>query len=276
MSRPLQYEAFSIAQNTVGKNMTRTLQFHIEELIPYINWVYFYHAWGVNSEHGREIRAEADMLLARWAEEKRQTKFRVRLFKAHSSEEDILLYGDKGDTHVLPLLRQQTPPYLCLADFLPPVSMPAETMGVFASMVPFRVDDLLEQTLADRLAEASAERGHEIVRKEIWGYAPDENLTPGEMFAERYRGKRPAVGYPSLPDQSLNFVLADLLDFASLGISLTENGAMIPHASTTGLMIAHPQCRHFKVGTIGEDQLGDYASRRGTSPDALRKFMDIA
>ena len=149
-------------------------------------------------------------------------------------------------------------------------------MGIFASTVPFRVDGLLEQTLADRLAEASAERGHEIVRKDIWGYAPDENLTPREMFAEHYRGKRPAVGYPSLPDQSINFVLSSLLDFPSLGISLTENGAMIPHASTTGLMISHPQCQHFKVGTIGEDQLADYALRRGMTPDTIRKFIDIA
>ena len=94
------------------------------------------------------------------------------------------------------------------------------------------------------------------------------------MFAEHYQGKRPAVGYPSLPDQSLNFVLADLLDFSSLGISITENGAMIPHASTTGLMVSHPQCRHFRVGSIGEDQLADYAERRGIAPDVLRKFID--
>jgi cobalamin-dependent methionine synthase I len=198
------------------------------------------------------------------------------LFEAHSVDDDIVLYGDKGegDKFILPLLRQQKPPYLCLADFLPPVSMRAETMGIFASTVPFRVNDLLEQTLADRLAEASAERGHEIIRKDIWGYAPDENLTPEEMFAEHYQGRRPAVGYPSLPDQSLNFVLADLLDFSSLGISITENGAMIPHASTTGLMVSHPQCRHFRVGSIGEDQLADYAERRGIAPDVLRKFID--
>ena len=258
--------------------MTRTLQFTIGELIPYINWVYFYHAWGVNAQQGKELRQEADEMLARWVEEHRHTCFRIGLFKAHSMDDDIVLYGDKGEECrcVLPLLRQQKPPYLCLADFLPPVSMRAETMGIFASTVPFRVNGLLEQTLADRLAEASAERGHEIVRKDIWGYAPDENLTPREMFAEHYRGKRPAVGYPSLPDQSINFVLSSLLDFPSLGISLTENGAMIPHASTTGLMISHPQCRHFKVGTIGEDQLADYALRRGMTPDTIRKFIDIA
>ena len=256
--------------------MTRTLQFTIEELIPYINWVYFYHAWGVNAQQGEELRREADMILASWTEEHRHTCFRVRLFEAHSVDDDIVLYGDKGeeDKFILPLLRQQKPPYLCLADFLPPVSMRAETMGIFASTVPFQVNDLLDQTLADRLAEASAERGHEIVRKDIWGYAPDENITPKEMFAEHYQGRRPAVGYPSLPDQSLNFVLADLLDFSSLGISITENGAMIPHASTTGLMVSHPQCRHFRVGSIGEDQLADYAERRGIAPDVLRKFID--
>ena len=255
-----------------------TIHYRIHQVAENINWVYFYHAWGVNAQQGEELRREADMILARWAEEHRHTCFRVRLFRAHSVDEDIILYNDSGeeDKFILPLLRQQKPPYLCLADFLPPVSMRAETMGIFASTVPFQVDGLLEQTLADRLAEASAERGHEIVRKDIWGYAPDENLTPREMFAEHYRGKRPAVGYPSLPDQSINFVLSSLLDFPSLGISLTENGAMIPHASTTGLMISHPQCQHFKVGTIGEDQLADYALRRGMTPDTIRKFIDIA
>lgn len=256
--------------------MTRTLQFTIEELIPYINWIYFYHAWGIKEEHADESRNEAKELLEKWSKEDRKSIFRIRLLPANSRDEDILLYEDNGKQTTLPLLRQQCPPYLCLADFLPPVSMKAETMGIFASTVPFQVDGMLEQTLADRLAEASAERGHEIVRKDIWGYAPDENLTPREMFAEHYRGKRPAVGYPSLPDQSINFVLSSLLDFPSLGISLTENGAMIPHASTTGLMISHPQCQHFKVGTIGEDQLTDYALRRGMTPDTIRKFIDIA
>ena len=253
------------------------LRFSIEHLVAYINWIYFYHAWGVKECNAYEIKKEAEALLKKWSAEKREVLFKVYIAFANSKGEDILLHNANGTgDHVIPLLRQQHTPFLCLADFLPPVTMEAERMGVFASTVPFQVEGLLEQTLADRLAEAAAELGHEIVRKQIWAYAPNENLSIEELFAEHYQGKRPAVGYPSLPDQSINFVLSSLLDFPSLGISLTENGAMIPHASTTGLMISHPQCRHFKVGTIGEDQLADYASRRGMTPDMIRKFIDIA
>ena len=253
------------------------LRFSIEHLVAYINWIYFYHAWGVKECNAYEIKKEAEALLKKWSAEKREVLFKVYIAFANSKGEDILLHNANGTgDHVIPLLRQQHTPFLCLADFLPPVTMEAERMGVFASTVPFQVEGLLEQTLADRLAEAAAELGHEIVRKQIWAYAPNENLSIEELFAEHYQGKRPAVGYPSLPDQSINFVLSSLLDFPSLGISLTENGAMIPHASTTGLMISHPQCQHFKVGTIGEDQLADYASRRGMTPDTIRKFIDIA
>jgi cobalamin-dependent methionine synthase I len=253
------------------------LRFGIEQLTNYINWIYFYHTWGIKESNASEIRLEADSILKKWCTEKKEVLFGVYIALANSSGEDIILHQEQEDGLLtIPLLRQQHPPFLCLSDFLPPTCMHAEKIGVFASTVPFQVEGLLEQTLADRLAEAAAELGHEIVRKQIWAYAPDEKLSIQELFAEHYQGKRPAVGYPSLPDQSINFILSSLLDFPSLGISLTENGAMIPHASTTGLMISHPQCRHFKVGTIGEDQLADYASRRGMTPDTIRKFIDIA
>jgi cobalamin-dependent methionine synthase I len=253
------------------------LRFGIEQLTNYINWIYFYHTWGIKESNASEIRLEADSILKKWCTEKKEVLFAVYIALANSSGEDIILHKEQEDGLLtIPLLRQQHPPFLCLSDFLPPTCMHAEKIGVFASTVPFQVEGLLEQTLADRLAEAAAELGHEIVRKQIWAYAPDEKLSIQELFAEHYQGKRPAVGYPSLPDQSINFILSSLLDFPSLGISLTENGAMIPHASTTGLMISHPQCRHFKVGTIGEDQLADYASRRGMTPDTIRKFIDIA
>jgi cobalamin-dependent methionine synthase I len=253
------------------------LSFGIEQLTNYINWIYFYHTWGIKESNASEIRLEADSILKKWCTEKKEVLFGVYIALANSSGEDIILHKEQEDGLLtIPLLRQQHPPFLCLSDFLPPTCMHAEKIGVFASTVPFQVEGLLEQTLADRLAEAAAELGHEIVRKQIWAYAPDEKLSIQELFAEHYQGKRPAVGYPSLPDQSINFVLSSLLDFPSLGISLTENGAMIPHASTTGLMISHPQCRHFKVGTIGEDQLADYALRRGMTPDTIRKFIYIA
>jgi cobalamin-dependent methionine synthase I len=158
----------------------------------------------------------------------------------------------------------------------------ANTVGVFASTIdadaeasaaddPYR--HLLVQTLSDRLAEAATERLHEYVRKEMWGYAPDEHLSIPQMLLEKFQGIRPAVGYPSLPDQSVNFIIDKLLDLGSIGISLTENGAMKPHASVCGLMFAHPAAEYFAVGRIADDQLHDYARRRGISADDVRKFL---
>lgn len=278
-----------IMQKRTTRRDTTDISFGIAELVPYINWIYFYHAWGIREEQGRDLKQEAAVLLDQWAAEGRRTVFRVRLLKANSHEDDILLYEDDAATarqdltatapgsqpHVLPLLRQQRKPFLCLADFLPPAGRESGTIGIFASSAPFHVEVLLEQTVADRLAEATAELGHELVRKHIWGYAPDEDLRPKELFAERYTGKRPAIGYPSLPDQSLNFLLKDILDFRSMGITLTENGAMVPHASTSGLMLSHPLCTHFSIGDIGEDQLRDYARRRDMDAEALRKFLNV-
>jgi cobalamin-dependent methionine synthase I len=132
---------------------------------------------------------------------------------------------------------------------------------------------MMMQLLADRLAEATAERMHEEVRKHYWGYAKDENLSIPEMQIEKFQGIRPAVGYPSLPDTSLNFVLDELLDMKQIGIRLTESGAMKPHASVSGLMMAHPKARYFSIGKIGEDQLCDYARRRGLPVEVCRKFL---
>ena len=132
---------------------------------------------------------------------------------------------------------------------------------------------MMAQLLADRLAEAAAERMHEQVRKEYWGYAKDENLSIPDMLVEKFQGIRPAVGYPSLPDTSLNFVLDDLIDMKQIGIRLTESGAMKPHASVSGLMLAHPEARYFSIGKIGEDQLRDYAHRRGIPLELCRKFL---
>ena len=113
---------------------------------------------------------------------------------------------------------------------------------------------------------------HEYVRKEAWGYAKEENLGIADLLVEKYQGIRPAVGYPSLPDQSVNFLLDELLDMKQIGISLTENGAMYPHASVCGLMFSHPASEYFSVGKIGEDQLEDYTRRRGKSIEEMRKI----
>ena len=134
-------------------------------------------------------------------------------------------------------------------------------------------EKMMAQLLADRLAEAAAERMHEEVRKHYWGYAKDENLSMEQLHQEQFQGIRPAVGYPSLPDASLNFVLDELLDFRQIGITLTESGAMRPHASVSGLMLAHPEAHYFSIGRIGEDQLADYARRRQMPIDKMRKFL---
>jgi cobalamin-dependent methionine synthase I len=123
------------------------------------------------------------------------------------------------------------------------------------------------------LAEAAAERLHEEVRKSLWGYAPDEHLDIEQMLREEFQGIRPAVGYPSMPDTSLNFLLSDLIGMKSIGIRLTESGMMQPHASVSGLMLAHPQARYFDVGKVGEDQLEDYARRRGLPLQVMRQFI---
>ena len=204
--------------------------------------------------------------------------------------------GARGGHSVLriPCLRQQqgTPPYLCLSDFLSPLSNHKATslklnaqsskLALFSTSVSpslesdFDADPymkMMTQLLADRLAEAAAERMHEQVRKEFWGYAKDENLSIPDMLVEKFQGIRPAVGYPSLPDTSLNFIIDDLIDMSQIGIRLTESGAMKPHASVSGLMLAHPQARYFSIGKIGEDQLRDYASRRGLPLELIRRFL---
>jgi cobalamin-dependent methionine synthase I len=111
------------------------------------------------------------------------------------------------------------------------------------------------------------------VRKELWGYAQDEHLLMDDMLQERFQGIRPAVGYPSLPDASINFILNDLLHMQDIGITLTESGAMRPHASVSGLMISHPKSHYFSIGKIGEDQLADYARRRQMPVETIRKFL---
>jgi cobalamin-dependent methionine synthase I len=229
------------------------------------------------AEQAMKLFDEAQQLLRKWDEAGYYTTFSVRLFEANSNGEDIVLL-ESGQR--IPFLRQQNAeegkPCLCLADFVRPLSscIP-DKIGIFASTVPntIPIKGLEESLVADRLAEATAELGHLQTRREWWGYAPDEHLTLDELFAEKYQGKRPAVGYPSLPDQSICFLLSDLLDFPSLGIKLTENGAMIPHASTCGFVFSHPTACHFSVGKIGEDQLQDYARRRGVEAHSLRKFL---
>lgn len=239
------------------------------------------------AEEALKLYKDAREMLQRFLEEKIITiNAVVGIFPAHSEDDDIVVEFDLKQIRI-PVLRQQTPSSdgFCysLADFLKPAD---DYLGVFANTVlgveefaaVFENDDdmyhsILVKTLSDRLAEATAEWLHYKVRKEIWGYAPNEILNIGEMFKTHYQGIRPAVGYPSLPDQSVIFKLDQLINFKELGIQLTENGAMFPNASVSGLMFAHPKSRYFNVGKIDNNQFLDYAGRRGKDPEILRKWL---
>ena len=273
------------------------ITYDISELIPYINWPYFFFAWQVKEPSEKDrLRQEAEAFLQQ-LEGKYHAYGLFELFDAHSDGDDIVVCkGDRSQesgVSRIPCLRQQqgNPPYLCLSDFISPhiistdsclLTPDSSKLGVFATSVSLGLETdfdsdpyqkMMAQLLADRLAEAAAERMHEQVRKEYWGYAKDEKLSIPEMLVEKFQGIRPAVGYPSLPDTSLNFVLDDLIDMKQIGIRLTESGAMKPHASVSGLMLAHPEARYFSIGKIGEDQLRDYARRRGLPLELCRKFL---
>ena len=132
---------------------------------------------------------------------------------------------------------------------------------------------MLLQTLTDRLAEATAEYLHEKVRKEYWGYAKDESLSIPDLYKVKYQGIRPAIGYPSLPQLKLIFPVSKLLNFDTLNMRLTENGAMYPTASVSGIYIAHPSSQYFMIGSIDEEQMRDYASRRNLTEEQARKLL---
>lgn len=265
--------------------MIRQLDYTIGEVVPYINWVYFDHAWSVSVRSGEvwtHLHEDAVAMLRSMADTF-HTHALFGLFDANSDGDDLVL----GDCRI-PMLRQQHPSAagqanLCLADFVrPKASGLSDSVGAFAATVDLAMENshphddylrMLAQTLADRLAEATAEKLHEDVRRTYWGYAPDEHLSMEELHREAFQGIRPAVGYPSMPDTSINFLLSDLLGMKRIGIRLTESGAMKPHASVSGLMIAHPQARYFSLGKIGEDQLRDYARRRGLPVELVRRFL---
>ena len=256
------------------------ITYDISTLTPYINWPYFFFAWQVKEQAEKNRLHEEALRLLGELEGRYHAYGLFELFEANADDDDIIVNGKR-----FPLLRQQQgkPPYLCLSDFVSPLSRgESDKIGLFATTVDigletdFDGDDyqkMLVQLLADRLAEAAAERMHEQVRKKFWGYAKDEQLSIPDMLVEKFQGIRPAVGYPSLPDASLNFILDDLLDMKQIGIRLTESGAMKPHASVSGMMLAHPKAHYFSIGKIGEDQLGDYARRRGLPIEVCRKFL---
>ena len=284
---------------------SRILHYTIGEVAPYINWIYFFHAWGIEprfatvtelhqcpacragwiGSFAKEEQAKAREAATLYTEALQQLRAwgdapvckALFLIDDANSEGDDIVIG--GHTRI-PLLRQQQAGKegytLCLSDFIrPATSGTKDRIGVFATTVHLSHGDnsLLASTLADRLAEATAEKMHEEVRKRYWGYAPDEQLSMRELHEERFQGIRPAVGYPSLPDQSINHLIDKLLGLADIGVRVSENGAMMPHCSVSGFLFAHPKARYFSVGNISDEQLTDYAHRRGLTPATIKKFL---
>ena len=207
------------------------------------------------------------------------------------SDDDSIFVGDNGSV-AFPFLRQQKKSrkneYYSLSDFIAPRSSAiTDYVGAFAVTAGVGAEELMEKydregdeyrgllmkSLLDRLAEAATEWLHAKIRREEWGYVADEDLSIKEMLAVKFQGIRPAVGYPSIPDQTLNFILHNLLDSKEVGITLTENGVMYPNASVSGLLFAHPETKYFGIGEIAEDQVIDYAKRKNEDVEITKKFL---
>jgi 5-methyltetrahydrofolate--homocysteine methyltransferase len=271
----------------------------LSEIVDYIDWTPFFRAWelagnypailddAVVGESARSLFADAQAMLARIVDERwLQPRAVVGFWPAARDVEtgdDVLLYTDETRREVLarmPFLRQQVAKRdgranMCLADFVAPEG---DWLGGFAVTAGLGIEphlarfkaahddfsDILLKALADRFAEGLAEMMHAKVRRELWGYAHEENLGNEDLIRERYQGIRPAPGYPACPDHSLKPILFDLLDAGrTAGVTLTENLAMLPASSVSGFYFAHPDSQYFGVARIGADQVEDYARRRG-------------
>ena len=250
------------------------------------------------AEEALELYRKAKSLLAEIAG-KVVARGIVRFLPAWSESDDIVVMtspkgADGGNIRRLPTLRAQTPDmhgeYPALSDFVAPAGIVSAEegvtdfigfFGVTASMPAHECkggdcacgDPIIQQTLTDRLAEAAAESLHWLVRTQIWGYDEYEGFDADRVKREDYRGIRPAVGYPALPDQLLNLEIARLVDLGEIGIEMTENGAMSPSSSICGIYISHPDARYFSVGKIGADQTADYARRRGLDVEKVKSAL---
>jgi 5-methyltetrahydrofolate--homocysteine methyltransferase len=282
----------------------------LAELVPYIDWTFFFHAWQLKGRYPRilddpekgeeahKLFQDAQAMLSSLVEEKWLTASAiVGLFPANAQGDDTHIYADERCEHTLAtwhhLRKQNRQPKekynTSLADFLAPVSSgKVDYLGAFACTAGIGIDTKLaefEQThddyqaimlkaLADRLAEALAEWLHERVRKEYWGYAPEESLGNDALISENYTGIRPAMGYPASPDHTEKDLLWKLLSIeAQTGIWLTESKAMVPTSSVSGLYFSHPQAHYFAVGKVNKDQIEDYAARKGMPVDQVERWM---
>jgi 5-methyltetrahydrofolate--homocysteine methyltransferase len=268
----------------------RVVEPALAELVPYIDWQFFFYAWDLKGKFpailerpaARELYDDATVLLE---EIVGGGLLRARgvygFWPARSEGDDVVVDGTR-----FCFLRQQGKngtgrPNLCLADYVAPAD---DSTGAFAVAIhgadeaaaryEAELDDyraIIVKALADRLAEAFAEWLHQRARRE-W-YAPGEHLTRDDLIGERFRGIRPAFGYPACPDHSEKGKLFDLLGARELGIELTESYAMLPGAAVSGIYFSHPQARYFSVGRIGPDQLQDYAARKGVPVLQVEKWL---
>ena len=289
---------------------TRVLRdFPLEEIVPYIDWSPFFLAWELTGKYpmildhpefgseARKLFADAQALLGRIVREKLLTAHAVYgFFPANSDGDDIILFTDETRTRELArfhALRQQweregQTTFRSLADYIAPRATGLrDYLGAFAISAGFGADELVQRfeaehddysaimtkALADRLAEAFAELLHEKARRD-WGYGRDENLTKDDLIAEKYRGIRPAPGYPAQPDHTEKRTLWRLLDVErTAGIRLTESCAMWPAASVSGLYFSHPEARYFAVDLITRDQAEDYARRKGMPLQEVERWL---
>jgi 5-methyltetrahydrofolate--homocysteine methyltransferase len=280
----------------------------LQSLVPYIDWTFFFTAWELKGrfprifEHpdygsaARELYDEAQLLLRRIIDEKLLVARGVYgLWPAVSDGDDLVLFEDAALHHELarfPMLRQQRPraegvPTLCLADFVAPLeSGLRDTLGAFALTTGIGTDALVAgfeaahddyhaimvKALADRLAEAFAEFLHQQARRDL-GYGRDEAFSNEDLIEEKYRGIRPAIGYPACPDHSEKRTLFQLLGAEKIGMALTESCAMTPAASVSGLYLSHPKARYFNVGPVGRDQVQAYAARKHAPRREVERWL---
>lgn len=286
------------------------VSYSLSELVDYIDWTPFFQTWELHGRYpailedeivGKEATKLYDdaqkMLQKLTTENWLEAKAVIGLFPANSVGDDIEIYSDETRSkvvHVQHTLRQQTQkvagqPNIALADFIAPKSTGIKDfIGGFVVTSGIGMDQHIERyekdhddynsimlkALADRLAEAFAERMHERVRKEFWGYSKDENLDNVDLIKESYQGIRPAPGYPACPDHTEKIGLFSLLDATEItGVSLTESLAMLPASSVSGWYFAHPNAKYFGLGKISIDQVVDVAIRKGKSTEEMERWL---
>jgi 5-methyltetrahydrofolate--homocysteine methyltransferase len=292
----------------IGRRLFKN--FDLAELVDYIDWQPFFQTWDLHGpfpailqdpvvgDSARKVYEDGRALLKRAVDSRWLTANGVVAFYPANTinDDDIEVYTDETRSEVLftwTNLRQQTVKRegvdnKCLADFIAPKSTGiADYIGLFAVTSGIGIDkkeadfekqhddysSIMLKAIGDRFAEAFAECMHARVRRDLWGYAPDEALDNEALIKEAYQGIRPAPGYPACPEHTVKRAMFEVLRCEDIGMILTDSYAMYPAASVSGFYFSHPQSQYFNVGRIGEDQIADYAARSGRSEDELKRAL---